>query len=94
MINKHIYFQDDEGNQDDKHLEEKIDDGESADIHDEKGVEEKINGVKSEDIQDDKKVSEKFNDVKSEETHDITLKREGDQLTDAPPCKKSLVTEM
>jgi hypothetical protein len=78
VINKHIYFQDEEGMQDDK--------GEDP--------EEKTNEGIQEDIQDDNGEEEKINDVKSEDTHDITLKREGDQFIDAPSCKKSLVTEM
>ena len=78
VINKHIYFQDDEGNQDDKEVD----------------PEEEIIDGKCEDIQEDKGVEEKTNDVISENTHEITLKREGDLLIDAPPCKKTLVTEM
>lgn len=38
-------------------------------------------------------VEEKINEDTSEETHDINLKREGDQLADAPPCKKSIVCQ-
>jgi hypothetical protein len=93
VTNKHIYFQDDEGIPDNEgvEVEEKTSDIKSEDIKDSKGMEEKING---ENTHVGKEFAEKINGVKSEDTDDITLKREGGQLDDTPPCKKLLVTEM